>query len=118
MRRPATTILLEDSLKPRVVGRVLLLALFSLAGCSVGPQYHMPATPTSSAYKELGNWKTAQPNDQSLGGNWWEIFRDPQLNDLEQQINVSDQNLKEAVARYQQARAVLRYNRADYYPTI
>jgi NodT family efflux transporter outer membrane factor (OMF) lipoprotein len=66
----------------------------------------------------LGNWKTAQPNDQSLGGNWWEIFQDPQLNDLEQQINVSDQNLKAAVAQYQQALATLRYNRADYYPTI
>jgi NodT family efflux transporter outer membrane factor (OMF) lipoprotein len=53
-----------------------------------------------------------------LGGNWWEIFQDPQLNELEQQINVSNENLKESVAQYQQAQAVLRYNRADYYPTI
>jgi outer membrane protein TolC len=53
-----------------------------------------------------------------LGGNWWEIFQDPQLNDLEEQINVSNQNLKAAAARYQQARAVLRYYRADYYPTV
>jgi len=70
------------------------------------------------AYKEVGNWKPAQPNDQKLGGNWWEIFQDSQLNTLEQQINVSNQNLKAAVAQYQQARAVLRYYRADYYPTI
>jgi NodT family efflux transporter outer membrane factor (OMF) lipoprotein len=66
----------------------------------------------------MGNWKTAQPNDHNLGGNWWEMFQDSQLNSLEQQINVSNQNLKAATAQYQQARAVLRYNRADYYPTI
>ena len=73
-------------------------------------------TPTDN--KEIGNWKTAQPSDQNLGGNWWEIFQDAQLNALEQQISVSNQNLKAAVAQYQQARAALRYARADYYPTI
>jgi NodT family efflux transporter outer membrane factor (OMF) lipoprotein len=53
-----------------------------------------------------------------LGGNWWESFNDAQLNALEQQINVSNQNLKAAVAQYQEARAALRYSRADYYPTV
>ena len=66
----------------------------------------------------MGNWKAAQPSDQNLGGNWWEIFSDPQLNALEQQIEVSNQNLKAAVAQYQEARASLRYARADYYPTL
>jgi NodT family efflux transporter outer membrane factor (OMF) lipoprotein len=66
----------------------------------------------------MGDWKTAQPSDQNLGGNWWEIFQDSQLNALEQEVNVSNQNLKSAVARYQQSRAALRYSRADYYPTI
>jgi NodT family efflux transporter outer membrane factor (OMF) lipoprotein len=66
----------------------------------------------------MSNWKTAQPSDQNLGGNWWEIFQDSQLNTLEQQISVSNQNLKAAVAQYQQARAALRYIRADYYPTL
>jgi NodT family efflux transporter outer membrane factor (OMF) lipoprotein len=66
----------------------------------------------------MGNWKTAQPNDQNVSGNWWEIFQDPQLNALEQQINVSNQNLKATVAQYQQSRAALRYVRADYYPTV
>jgi NodT family efflux transporter outer membrane factor (OMF) lipoprotein len=59
-----------------------------------------------------------QPSDQNLGGNWWEIFKDPQLNDLEQQIDVSNQNLKAAVAQYQEARAAVRYARADYFPTV
>jgi NodT family efflux transporter outer membrane factor (OMF) lipoprotein len=66
----------------------------------------------------MGSWKTAKPSDQNLGGNWWEIFQDAQLNALEQQINVSNQTLKAAVARYQEARAALRYVRADYYPTV
>ena len=101
-------------------GRFLVLttAILSLAGCAVGPKYKTPPVPAPPAYKEIGNWKTAQPSDQNLGGNWWEIFQDPQLNVLEAQINVSNQNLKAAVAQYQGARAALRYARADYYPTI
>jgi len=70
------------------------------------------------AYKEVGDWKPAQPNDQNLGGAWWTIFQDPQLDALEQQINVGNQNLKAAEAQFRQARAALRYNRADYYPTL
>ena len=97
---------------------LLAAAALLFAGCSVGPKYKTPTAPTSTVYKEIGDWKTAQPNDQNLGGNWWEIFQDPQLNDLEQQINVSNQNLKAAFSQYQQARAALRYNRADYYPTL
>jgi NodT family efflux transporter outer membrane factor (OMF) lipoprotein len=97
---------------------VLVAAMLLLAACTVGPKYKAPSVPTPPAYKEMGNWKTAQPSDQNLGGNWWEIFQDPQLNALEQQINVSNQNLKGAVAQYQEARAALRYARADYYPTI
>lgn len=98
---------------------VLIGATFlSLAACAVGPKYKTPAVPAPPAYKEVGDWKTAQPSDQNLGGNWWEIFQDPQLNALEQQISVSNQNLKAAVAQYQEARAALRYARADYYPTV
>ncbi len=66
----------------------------------------------------MGDWKTAQPNDQNLSGNWWEIFQDSQLNALEAEVNVSNQNLKAAEAQYTQARAALRYQRADYYPTV
>lgn len=95
-----------------------IIALAGMIGCAVGPKYKTPTVPTPPAYKEMGNWKTAQPSEQNLGGNWWEIFQDPQLNALEQQINVSNQNLKAAVSQYQEARAALRYVRADYYPTI
>lgn len=96
----------------------ILITSVGFTACAVGPKYKPVSVPTPPAYKETGNWKTAQPNDQNLGGNWWEIFQDPQLNSLEQQINVSSQNLRIAVAQYQQSRAALRYVRADYYPTL
>lgn len=100
-------------------GRILVVAGVTLfCGCEVGPKYHQPAAPTAPAYKELDNWKTAQPDEKKLGGNWWEIFEDSQLNALEHQINISNQNLKAAFAQFQQARAALRYSRADYYPTV
>lgn len=97
---------------------LVLAGMLQVIGCAVGPKYKTPAVATPPIYKETGNWKTAQPSDQNLGGNWWEIFHDPGLNALEQQIDVSNQNLKTAVAQYQEARAALRYNRADYYLTI
>ena len=101
-------------------GVVFLLAtgFLPLGGCMVGPKYHMPTAPTPPAYKETGGWKAAEPGDQKLPEKWWEIFQDPQLNELEAQIDVSNQNLKAAFAQYQQSRAVLRYYRADYYPTV
>ncbi|MGO8793827.1 MAG: efflux transporter outer membrane subunit [Candidatus Sulfotelmatobacter sp.] len=96
----------------------IMISVLPFAGCTVGPKYHVPTTPAPPAYKEQGDWKAAQPNDQNLGGDWWKIFQDSRLDALEQQIKVSNQNLKAAEAQYRQARAVLRYNRADYYPTI
>ena len=97
---------------------LLAMAVFQSSGCTVGPKYRRPAAEVPIAYKEVGDWKPAQPNDQNLGGTWWTIFQDPQLDALELQVNVSNQNLKAAEAQFRQARAVLRYNRADYYPTV
>jgi NodT family efflux transporter outer membrane factor (OMF) lipoprotein len=97
---------------------LLLIATFQLSGCTVGPRYQRPAAEIPPAYKEVGDWKPAQPNDQNLGGNWWEVFQDSQLNALEAQVNVSNQNLKAAEAQYTQARAQLRYSRADLFPTV
>jgi NodT family efflux transporter outer membrane factor (OMF) lipoprotein len=104
----------------RPARRLVLLALaaLQLTGCAVGPKYHPPAVEAPPAYREIGDWKPAQPNDQSLGGEWWKVFKDPQLDALELQVNVSNQNLRAGDAQFQQARAVLRYYRADYYPTV
>jgi NodT family efflux transporter outer membrane factor (OMF) lipoprotein len=97
---------------------VLAATAIQLIGCAVGPKYKAPVAPAPPTYKEMGNWKTAQPSDQQLGGNWWEIFQDSQLNTLEQQIDISNQNLKGAMSQYQESRAALRYVRSDYYPTL
>ncbi len=97
---------------------LLAIAAVQVTGCTVGPRYQRPVAEVPPAYKEVGDWKPAQPNDQNLGGNWWEMFQDFQLNALEAQVNVSNQNLKAAEAQYTQARALLRYQRADYFPTI
>ena len=94
------------------------LCLLFLAGCTLGPKYRQPSVPVPPAYKEDANWHPAQPNDQRLGGNWWEMFQDPQLNALEVQVNVSNQNLKAAEAQFRQARALFRYYRADKFPTV
>src|SRR5260370_3456501 len=104
------------------IGLVTVAALL-LAGCMVGPKYHKPSAPMTPAFKEplpesFKEGKTAQPGDQTLRGNWWEIFGDPQLNSLEEQVAASNQSLKIAEARFQQARAMIRYNRAAQFPTI
>lgn len=98
--------------------KLVFVSVFLLSGCAVGPNYRTPTVDAPPAYKEAEGWKPAQPNDQNLGGNWWTIFNDPELNKLEAEVNVSNQNLIAAEAQYQEARAALRYNRAEYYPTV
>ena len=102
----------------RIAAGLSALSMLLFAGCTVGPKYRRPAAEVPATYKEVGDWKPAQPNEQNLGGNWWELFQDSQLNALELQVNVSNQNLKAAEAQYTQARALLRYSRADLFPTI
>jgi NodT family efflux transporter outer membrane factor (OMF) lipoprotein len=78
------------------------------------------------AYKELapgsagppGEWKASQPQDQAARGKWWEVFNDPRLNDLEQRVDVSNQNLKIADEQFRQARDTIRIDRSQLYPTI
>ena len=118
MKRPWTMILLDNTRRTPWLRFLFAIAALQFSGCAVGPKYHPPVVQAPPTYKEVGNWKPAQPNDQNLGGTWWTIFQDPQLDALELQVNVSNQNLKAAEAQYRQARAVLRYYRADYYPTV
>jgi NodT family efflux transporter outer membrane factor (OMF) lipoprotein len=97
-----------------------------MAGCLVGPKYAKPPVETPPAYKELKpadsvggvNWKPAQPEDAALRGNWWEIFQDPELNQLEEKVSVSNQNLAAAAASYAAARALVGQARSQYFPTL
>jgi outer membrane protein TolC len=101
----------------------LLVSALSAAGmlgaCSLAPDYHTPATtPPASSYKEMGNWQAAQPADALPRGQWWSLFRDGQLDSLETKVTDSNQNIKAAFARLEQARAQMRFVRADYLPTV
>jgi NodT family efflux transporter outer membrane factor (OMF) lipoprotein len=99
-------------------------ATLTLAACRVPAPYVRPSIPLPPAntpadtFKEMDGWKTAQPSEAALRGNWWEIFGDPQLNALEEQVDISNQDLKAAEARFRQARAMIRFNRASEFPTI
>ena len=110
-----------------IVGLLLVLLIVALEGCMVGPKYVKPSAPSSANFKEEvpasfegtnQQWRPANPEDQAIRGKWWEIFGDPQLNDLEEQIAKSNQDLKVAEARFRQARAAIRFNRASQFPTI
>lgn len=106
--------------------KLALLLLVLMCGCTVGPKYHVPPTPAPPAYKEMTaedlnqteGWKEAHPQDSVLHGKWWEIFGDPQLNALEEQVNISNQNIAAAFANFLQARTLVRQARSQYFPTL
>src|ERR1700722_669650 len=96
-----------------------LLLFCALAGCSFAPVYRTPdSVPPSDAYRESGDWKAAQPEDNQNRGAWWTLFQDPQLDALEAKVGDANQDLKAAFARLQQARAATRIARADLFPTL
>jgi len=101
----------------------LVISIFPtllLAGCAVGPNYQRPAVSTPTAYKEiaLGTWKVSSPNDQIAKGNWWTLFGDSTLDELERQATANNQELKAAVARVTQARATAREAHSEFFPNL
>jgi len=113
--------------KMRAATALLCSSLFLLLpGCVVGPKYHRPSVETPGTFKEvtpedlkkMDGWKVAQPQDSALHGKWWEIFGDPQLNALEEQVSISNQNVASAFASFMAARAIVREARAQYFPTL
>lgn len=104
----------------------IMTLTFTLTACVVGPKYHPPAPQAPApAYKESptqfqdnGSWTVAQPADATVRGKWWEIFNDPELNALEEQLNVNNQNIKQYFENFMEARAVVREARSQYFPTL
>jgi len=90
----------------------LCIGLVLAEGCSVGPKYVKPVAQIPASYKEMGNWKTAEPSDAARKDKWWEVFRDPELNALEDKLTVSNQTLRAAQDRFLEARAALKFSRA------
>jgi len=98
-----------------VAAAVLVLA----SGCSMAPDYHRPAIATPAAYKELpAGWTEASPQDATQRGDWWAMFNDPVLDDLERRLDAASPTLAAALARYDRARAVARATGADLYPEL
>jgi NodT family efflux transporter outer membrane factor (OMF) lipoprotein len=119
----------NPNLKPMLPIVLALSCVLLFAGCTVGPKYHAPTSPTPAAattnYKEspvhfhdADGWQVASPQDAMLRGKWWEILNDPQLNALEDQLEINNQNIKEYFQNFMEARALIAEARAQYWPTV
>jgi len=109
---------------------MLAAACALLAGCNVGPKYVPPKATAPQVYKEspdqakpigdepASTWKVADPQDATLKGKWWEIYNEPDLNALEEQLNVDNQNIREAFENFMEARSLVREARSQFFPTI
>jgi NodT family efflux transporter outer membrane factor (OMF) lipoprotein len=104
------------------------LTTLLLSGCMVGPKYHTPpavAQAPPATYKEsptqfqdTDGWKVAQPQDAMLHGKWWEVYNDPELNTLEERLNIDNQNIKQFFANFMEARTLIAQARSQLYPTV
>ncbi len=105
---------------------VIVILGVLLSGCTVGPDYVKPSTAVPAAFKELipadfkeaSPFQKARPRDDVPRGKWWEVFGDPELNALEEQVTTANQDLKTAEARFRQARALIGFQQAAEFPTI
>ena len=105
------------------VSIALLCAM--LAGCNVGPKYLPPTMTAPSAFKEspaqfkeVDGWTVAQPQDEALRGKWWEIYNEPDLNSLEDELNIDNQSIRQSFENFMEARALVREARSQYFPTV
>src|SRR6202451_367894 len=115
----------RKAMRMRHYGTVLVSAIgFLLSGCMGGPRYAKPTVPVTPSFEETeeskagDGWKVAQPDDDLIRGKWWELYGDAVLNEIEEQVDSSNQDLKVAEANLRQARAAIRFNRASQAPTI
>src|SRR6478736_4732405 len=105
-------------MKPDPFIALVGVAMFLSTACMIGPNYKRPSAAAPPAFKEqppvnfkeaeAAGWTQSQPGDALLKGKWWELYGDPALNALEEQVSVSNQNLLQAEARYRQAKASVR----------
>jgi len=106
------------SLKTTLRPLPALIMALSLSACTLGPDYQRPELQTPLAFKQAEGWKLATPSDQFLGGSWWQVYGDAELNALVERLNLSNQDLAAAEAQYRQARALVRGARAGFFPSL
>ena len=99
---------------------VALISVLSSAACAIGPTYIRPALQAPAAYREAPppGWSEARPNDTAIRGQWWQAFREPALDSLEEDVRISNQNVLAAEARFRAARAAVQVTRASRFPTV
>lgn len=110
----------------QLIAITIILTPCIFTACTVGPKYHPPSIQAPTAFKESpsqfkegnGPWTVAQPQDAQLRGDWWEIFHDPELNDLEKQLDINNQTIKQYFQNFMEARTLIREARSQYFPTI
>ena len=95
-----------------------VVACAALAACAVGPNYHRAAAPVPQRFKEAEGWKPAEPREAASDTNWWSVYGDATLDELERQIDVSNQTLKAAEASWRQAVALVSSSRAALLPAV
>jgi NodT family efflux transporter outer membrane factor (OMF) lipoprotein len=96
---------------------VYILIASQLTACMIGPDYVRPKIETPDEFKEGKNWKQAHPRDDVVTGNWWEIFNDPLLNGLEEQVAKANQSIIQAEAQFRQAEHLVLTAQAQLFPT-
>ncbi|WGL60442.1 efflux transporter outer membrane subunit [Pigmentibacter sp. JX0631] len=107
-------------MKLNQITKIGILSFFFFTKCTVGPDYQKIVTDRPEFFKETksGNWKTAEPKDDIFKGKWWEIYNDPYLNELEEQIETTNHNILASIAQMDQAQALLGQSKSNYFPTI
>lgn len=96
----------------------LLAGVLLLGGCAIGPNYVRPEVAAPAEFREAQGWKPAQPADAAPRGKWWEVFGIADLNGLAEQVEIDNQNLRAAEARYRQSQALTRSARSALFPTL
>jgi NodT family efflux transporter outer membrane factor (OMF) lipoprotein len=104
------------AIRGRTCAPALLLAVL-LTGCAVGPDYSREPAPVPTTYKELKGWKRATPSDDLARGNWWAPFRDPRLDALLREVEISNQTVAAAAAAFEQSRAIITQAQSALFPT-
>ena len=95
-----------------------MVAAFWLSGCAVGPDYVRVPVEVPPSYGEAGPWKTAAPQPIDARHPWWQLYGDPVLDGLIQNVNAANLNIRQAEAQYREARALEAQARAGLYPTV
>jgi NodT family efflux transporter outer membrane factor (OMF) lipoprotein len=108
--------------------RLACLGASLLLGCNVGPKYEPPVTASPAGYLEAGvattpgappgTWQPARPQDAAIKGKWWEMFDEPELNALEERLDIGNQNIAQFFENFMAARAQVGEARAGVWPTV